>query len=47
MSKFVIHIEDNKESAPRPHERRAAEILAEYLPELENISVRRGIRLRG
>ncbi|MBQ3413343.1 hypothetical protein IJH33_00595 [Candidatus Saccharibacteria bacterium] len=30
MSKFVIHIEDNKESAPRPHERRAAEILAEY-----------------
>lgn len=28
--KYIVHIEDDKEARPRPHERTAAELLAEH-----------------
>lgn len=30
MQKYIIHIEDKKESEPREHEKRAARIVADY-----------------
>lgn len=40
MHKYILHIEDAKESEPRPHERRVAEIIAELF-ESDIVFIRR------